>query len=209
MNENSVLLCSGGMDSTTLAYWMIEKHIDFIPLFINYGQHCLHTEVTTLLEVIPNKLKERIQIINISQVYRDSKSCLIKEPDLWNDVITDKDFFLPYRNLLLMTVGAAFAQSNNCSFLYAAFINSNHAKEIDCSTRFFKDLSEVLKDYGTVNIKLPFRDLSKFEVAKLGILLKAPIGKTFSCQASAVVPCGACPNCVDRLDALKHFTSNN
>ena len=49
-------------------------------------------------------------------------------------------------------------------------------------------------------------DYSKFEVAKLGIELGAPIGKTFSCQASPDVPCGACPNCVDRLGALKRLS---
>ena len=44
------------------------------------------------------------------------------------------------------------------------------------------------------------------KVAKLGIELKAPIGATFSCQASPDIPCGACPNCVDRLNALKELS---
>ena len=86
---------------------------------------------------------------------------------------------------------------------YSAFINSNHAKEIDCSSEFFNKLEGLLSEYGSVKIEMPFRDMTKYEVAKLGIELKAPIGRTFSCQASPDIPCGACPNCVDRLDALK------
>ena len=54
---------------------------------------------------------------------------------------------------------------------YAAFINSNHAKEIDCSAAFFDRLAEMLTDFGTVRIKMPFRDLSKSEVAKIGLSL--------------------------------------
>jgi 7-cyano-7-deazaguanine synthase len=89
--------------------------------------------------------------------------------------------------------------------VYSAFINSNHAKEIDCSSAFFDKLGGLLSNYGSVKIEMPFRDMSKYEVAKLGIKLRAPIGETFSCQASSVIPCGACPNCVDRLEALRQI----
>jgi 7-cyano-7-deazaguanine synthase len=128
---------------------------------------------------------------------------LIDEPNLWRDEITAEDLYLPYRNLLLLSIGAAYAQARDYSSLYAAFINSNHAKEIDCSAEFFERLSGVLLEYGSVEIKMPFRELSKYEVAKIGIALKAPIAHTFSCQAASRVPCGACPNCVDRLEALR------
>jgi 7-cyano-7-deazaguanine synthase len=89
------------------------------------------------------------------------------------------------------------------NYVYSAFINSNHAKEIDCSNDFFNNLENLLSEYGSVKIEMPFRNFSKFDVAKLGVELGAPIGSTFSCQASPVIPCGACPNCVDRLYALK------
>jgi 7-cyano-7-deazaguanine synthase len=104
---------------------------------------------------------------------------------------------------LLLSVGASFAQTLGIDKVYSAFINSNHAKEIDCSNDFFNHIEQILSEYGSIKVEMPFRYLSKYEVAKIGIELKAPIGFTFSCQASPEVPCGACPNCVDRLDALK------
>jgi 7-cyano-7-deazaguanine synthase len=200
---NSVLLASGGMDSTTLAYWLRDQKIKFLPVFINYGQHCADTELETLLEVLPKRDAARTEVINVSNIYRGCKSRLIDEPNLWRDEITTEDLYLPYRNLLLLSIGAAYAQARDYSSLYAAFINSNHAKEIDCSAEFFERLSGVLLEYGSVEIKMPFRELSKYEVAKIGIALKAPIAHTFSCQAASRVPCGACPNCVDRLEALR------
>lgn len=199
---NSVLLASGGLDSTTLAYWLYNKKIAFVPLFVDYGQHCAKTEYEKLKTVLLPSLVPIIQRVNISDVYKGTKSRLIDEPNLWTDNVEAKDLYLPYRNLLLLTVGAAFAQSRGYSRLYAAFINSNHAKEIDCSTIFFKQLESIFVDYGTVKIEMPFREMSKIEVAKIGLSLNVPIAETFSCQVAPRVPCGVCPNCVDRLDAL-------
>lgn len=124
---------------------------------------------------------------------------------MWEDNIKAEDLYIPYRNVLLLTIAASYAQTIGESYVYSAFINSNHAKEIDCSSAFFDKLEGLLSEYGSVKIKMPFRDMSKYEVARLGIELQAPIGKTFSCQASPDIPCGACPNCVDRLNALKQI----
>lgn len=200
---DSILLASGGMDSTTLAYWLLQRQIEFVPVFVNYGQHCADTEYTTLCQVAPESCRGNIEVVDVSSVYRESTSSLIVEPDLWKDDMQGDPLYLPYRNLLIMTVGAAYAQSKGCTHLYAAFINSNHAKEIDCSARFFQELEGMLSQYGSIKVEMPFRDMSKSEVARVGIRLKAPIGATFSCQASSRIPCGACPNCVDRLEALR------
>ncbi|MET6996392.1 7-cyano-7-deazaguanine synthase [Chitinophaga defluvii] len=204
-NKNGVLLASGGLDSTTMAYWLLAQEIDFVPLFINYGQHCAETEFETLRKVMPINKIEEIESIDIQSVYKKSKSKFIKAADLWNDEISADDLYIPYRNLLLLTIGATFARNIGYSYVYSAFINSNHAKEIDCSNEFFEKMDGLLSDYGSVKISMPFRYKSKYEVAKLGIELGAPIGITFSCQASAIIPCGACPNCVDRLEAIRQI----
>lgn len=206
MSDNSspaVVLTSGGLDSTTLAYWLRNQNKVIVPVFIDYGQHCAETERARLAEVLPESIFGKVYTLNISDIYRGSRSRLIVQADLWVDAITGDDLYLPYRNLLMLSAGASFAQSHGYSDVYAAFINSNHAKEIDCSAEFFERLGGMLSDYGTVKIHMPFREFSKRKVAELGISLNAPIAKTFSCQAASKVPCGACPNCRDRLKALE------
>ena len=198
----AVLLCSGGLDSTTLAFWLCDKGVDFLPLFIDYGQHCVETEYETLCRVLPQETVPLIERVDISSLYHSSRSRLIREADLWTESVNDDDLYLPYRNLLILSVGAAFAQSRSIAKVYSAFINSNRAKEIDCSAAFFAQMGELLSNYGPIEIMMPFRNMSKLEVARMGIGLKAPIAQKFSCQASSEVPCGACPNCVERLDAL-------
>jgi 7-cyano-7-deazaguanine synthase len=203
--KSSVLLASGGLDSTTLAFWLRNKGIPFVPLFVDYGQHCAETEYDTLRSVMWADARDRICRVNVADIYRGTSSRLISEPDLWKDSMEGDTLYLPYRNLLLLSIGAAFAQSHGYAGLYAAFINSNHAKEIDCSAEFFSRLGGMLADYGTVTVEMPFREFSKTEVASIGVELNVPIAATFSCQAASKVPCGACPNCVDRLNALKEL----
>ena len=201
---DGLLLASGGMDSTVLAYELEKEDKNLIILFIDYGQHCEKKEFETLLEVIPLKYKDNIKVIKIGDVYRESHSRMIVEANLWEDTVVAEDMYLPYRNILFISLAAAYAQSMGIKDVYTAFINSNHAKEIDCSMEFFTKLENLLFDYGSIKINMPFREMTKTEVAKLGIKLGAPIEKTYSCQVNSVTPCGACPNCVDRLTAINN-----
>lgn len=204
-NKDGVLLASGGLDSTTMAYWLKKQQIEFVPLFINYGQHCADTELKSLKKVLPTEYQDKIECIDIQSVYAKSRSRFIREANLWEEEITADELYIPYRNVLLLTIGATFAQTLGLNNVYSAFINSNHAKEIDCSNEFFDKMEGMLKEYGSVKINMPFRYYSKYEVAKLGVSLGAAIGETFSCQASSIIPCGACPNCVDRLEAIRRI----
>jgi len=200
---DAILLASGGMDSTVLAYYLLNRGDAFAPLFVDYGQHGRDEELQTLQEVLPAQVVPRINTISTADVYRESSSRLVREADLWTDDIKAQDLYLPYRNLVLLSVAAAWAQSVGAKTLYAGFINSNHAQEIDATTEFLDRLAAVFQDYGGVRVQTPFRHMSKSEVARLGQGLGVPLGKTFSCQASSKVHCGACPNCVERLKALE------
>lgn len=203
MDENrALIMTSGGMDSTVLVYWAIARGYTVVPMFVNYGQHCAKTELSTLRTILPVAEKERLAVIDVSDVFRLSPSRMIREADLWADAISSADIMLPYRNLFLLATGAAFAASSGCNVLMSAFINSNHAQEIDATKTFLIGASTLIRECGGVAIEMPFRDMPKAEVARLGIELSAPIAETFSCQVNANEHCGSCPNCVERLAAL-------
>lgn len=199
---DGVLLASGGMDSTVLAYDLANQGQNIILLFLDYGQHCAKTELMTLKRVIPSQYKNNIRIIKIGDIYKESNSRMIVEANLWVDNVVADDLYLPYRNLLFLSIASAYAQSIGAKNVYSAFINSNHAKEIDCSMEFFTKLENLLQLYGSVKINMPYRELSKREVARLGLSLGAPVAATYSCQVNAENPCGVCPNCVDKIDAI-------
>ena len=87
--------------------------------------------------------------------------------------------------------------------MYSAFINSNHAKELDCSARFLNDLDALSANVGPVRFRLPFRENTKGEIAAIAKRLSVPIGLTYSCQVFSDTPCGVCPNCIERITAIE------
>lgn len=204
-NYDCLLLASGGMDSTVLAYKLAKERKKVIVLFIDYGQHCRDKEYRTLLKVIPPEYINNVRVIRIGDVYKESNSRMIIEANLWEDSVVAEDMYLPYRNILFLSLASAYAQSMGIKDVFTAFINSNHAKEIDCSMVFFTKLESLLLEFGSTRINMPFRNMTKTEVAKLGLELGAPIEMTYSCQVNAHMPCGACPNCVDRIVAINNI----
>lgn len=202
MTKPVLLLCSGGLDSTTVAYWLAEQHFEVVPIFFDYGQHCVEKEWDTIGRVLPRRGAAAPERIDISGIFRGSPSRLIAEPDLWTERVDDADLYVPYRTMLLLAAGAACAQTRGLESVYSGFINSNHAKEIDCSTAFLNGLDSLAAGVGAVRFALPFRDWSKAQVVREAMRLNVPIGTTYSCQLLSDVPCGACPNCVERLDAI-------
>jgi 7-cyano-7-deazaguanine synthase len=195
--KKALLLASGGLDSTTVAYQLAMEGVDVVPIFFDYGQHCVEVEWSRVNEVLPSTVR-RPERLNISDVFRGSLSRLIREADLWTEEVKDDDLYIPYRTMLFFAAAAARAQTVNILDVYTGFINSNHAKEI-----FMNSLDGLTSNIGPVRFRSPFRYSSKTDVVRAAVGLSVPIGRTYSCQASAQFPCGACPNCVDRLNALK------
>ncbi len=197
-----MLLSSGGLNSTTVAYWLRERGEVVVPVFFDYSQHCVEKEWETLNRVLPDGGVEPPARVDISGIFSGSRSRLIAEPDLWAERVEPEDLYIPYRTLLFFSAAAALAQTRGLTDVYSGFINSNHAKELDCSAAFLNSLDALAENVGPVRFHLPFRDKSKREVVEEARRLSVPIGRTFSCQVYSDIPCGACPNCVDRLDAL-------
>jgi len=199
--KQAVVMVSGGLDSTTVCYLLASEGTEVRPIFFDYGQHCAETEWAKVKEVLPQNTSPP-ERLDISDIFKGSPSRMIVEADLWTETVSDDDLYIPYRTMLFFSVAAARAQTLGILDVYSGFINSNHAKEIDCSTAFMNGLEELSKGVGAVRFHAPFRERSKADVARRALELGVPIGRTFSCQASSSFPCGACPNCVERLKAL-------
>ncbi|MDR5803734.1 7-cyano-7-deazaguanine synthase [Caballeronia sp. LZ001] len=197
-----LLLASGGLDSTTVGYQLASSGIAVVPIFFDYGQHCVEVEWKRLNEVLPSDMT-RPERFNISEIFKGSHSRLIREADLWTEEVKDDDLYIPYRTMLFFAAAAARAQTVGIFDVYTGFINSNHAKEIDCTAAFMNDLDGLTSNIGPVRFHSPFRYSSKADVARAAVELGVPIGRTYSCQAASQFPCGACPNCVERLKALR------
>ena len=53
--KRAVVMVSGGLDSTTVCYLLVDKGTEVHPVFFDYGQHCAETEWVKVNEVLPSK----------------------------------------------------------------------------------------------------------------------------------------------------------
>ena len=200
----ALLLCSGGLDSTTVGYWLVEKRISFQPVFFDYGQHCAEKEWETVQKVLPiSDLVSPVLRIDISSIYQHSTSRLIAEPNLWKEHVEDDELYIPYRTLLFFSVGACIAQTRGFDSVYSGFINSNHAKELDCSAAFLNGLDSLSRNLGPIKFELPFRDWSKADVVRRASELKVPIGRTYHVSSSATRLAAHVPTALSVLQPLR------
>ena len=51
--KQAVVMVSGGLDSTTVCYLLVNEGTEVHPIFFDYGQHCAETEWAKVQEVLP------------------------------------------------------------------------------------------------------------------------------------------------------------
>jgi len=121
--------------------------------------------------------------------------------------------YVPFRNGLMLSVCASLAQSifeNDDVEIYMGAHGDDAAGNAyaDCSEAFVSTISKAISigTYDQVKVTAPFAGLSKAQVVKKGLELKAPFELTWSCYEGGERPCGTCGTCIDRAKA---FAANN
>lgn len=202
MKEKVVLILSGGLDSTTLLYYLKSIDKDVVCLTFDYGQKA-RKELECAKEIC-NILDVEHYVFDVSSIMELLKfSSLI---DVENDK-TDvpKDTVVPSRNTILLEFATAFAISNDCKEVYYGAIKGDIGDYPDTTPQFLKQINELNKvnNYDYIPIKAPFIDKEKSEVVKISLELNVPLEKTWSCYVNEDKPCGKCYSCKTRIEAIE------
>jgi len=112
--------------------------------------------------------------------------------------------YVPNRNMVLLSIAAAFAESRGCDAVYYGAHAQDRYGYWDCTPEFVERLNAVLalNRRRPVTVCAPFAGKSKSDIVRLGSDLGVDFGVTWSCYRGGVRPCGACPTCVERWDAF-------
>ena len=185
-----VSLVSGGLDSTVMSLLAKEEGITQFPLFIDYGQIFMDMELKSCLENFQMLNLPTPKIVNIGG-YGELISC----------GLTDKskrvfeDAFLPCRNLMFLTVGAAYAYQCGANSIAIGLLDEAFSIFPDQTLDFIKSTEGLLTkslDY-PINILTPLISFSKADVIKVAKM--KGIKKTYSCHSGTEKPCGVCVSC--------------
>ncbi|WP_297982148.1 7-cyano-7-deazaguanine synthase QueC [uncultured Methanobrevibacter sp.] len=197
-----VLILSGGLDSSTLLYKLLDEGNEVTALSFNYGQKAA-------IEI--ERASEICAMNNVSHRVFDIRNIV----DLLSSSLTDEDndnvsepinTVVPSRNTILLELATAFAISNDLEEVYYGAIKADVGDYPDTTPEFLNQINELNKvnNYEYIPIRAPFIDTDKKDVVKIAIELGVPIEKTWSCYVNDDgTPCGECFSCKSRIKAIE------
>ena len=111
--------------------------------------------------------------------------------------------YVPFRNAHFLASAVSWAEVLKADSIYIGAVEADSSGYPDCTKEFFSAFQETIntgtKPETTITIKTPLIDMTKAEIVRLGLELKAPLGLTWSCYKDSSVPCGNCDSCLLRL----------
>jgi 7-cyano-7-deazaguanine synthase len=185
-----VTLVSGGLDSTVMAVLTQEEGLTQYPLFIDYGQLNREKEMGTCLY---NFRRYKLPTPKISQI--TGYGALLSSGLTDSSKRIYEDAFLPCRNLMFLTIGAAYAHQCGAVAVAIGLLNEAYSLFPDQSKEFIMDAEALIsKTLGhAMRILTPLMSFSKADIVT--IAKEKGINGTYSCHAGTDTPCGVCVAC--------------
>ena len=202
----TILIYSGGMDSTTLLYQLRAAGDTVQAVSFDYGQR--HKKELTAARKICKKLKVPHKIVDITAVkdlMRGSAlTADIPVPDGHYEDQSMKVTVVPNRNMIFLALAVAQAVSLKFDRVAMAVHAGDHAIYPDCRPEFIARMRAAchIANYEAVDVYTPFLKITKRQIAKIGHKLGVPFAETWTCYKGLAKPCGACGSCTERAEAL-------
>lgn len=184
----SVVLVSGGVDSTTLLHYVVKNlKLDCHALTILYGQK--HSKEIECSKYQCDLLKVPFEIIDLSFLapYFSSSSLVNTSKEEVPDVIDvlgdpQPSTYVPNRNMLFLALAAAYAENIGATEVYYGAQKHDLYGYWDTTPDFLQALNNVfaLNRKNTIKINAPLVDFTKTEVVKLGLDLGVDFAHTWS-----------------------------
>ena len=213
----TVLVYSGGMDSTTLLYKLLAKGDNVLCLSFNYGQrHKKELKAARKICEILKKSGKKVRgkfichkIVDITAVKNlmagSALTSKIKVPEGHYESKTMRATVVPNRNMIFLALAIAAAVSEKFDRVAIAVHAGDHAIYPDCRPEFIKKMRAASKiaNYEKIDIYAPFLKIGKREIAKIGEKLGVPYESTWTCYKGLKSPCEKCGACRERKEALQ------
>lgn len=205
----TVVLLSGGIDSTTALAVARSKGLECYALTVRYGQlHEVELAAAARVAKALGARAHRIVDLDLGPIARSAltssgeavpKDRSLAEISAPGDVPVT---YVPARNTILLGLALSWAESLRASDIFVGFNVLDASGYPDCRHAFveaFQSLANVAARAGGIRIHAPLIELTKAQIIALGISLGVDYTITHSCyDPVGVLACGRCDACALR-----------
>jgi len=218
MKQKVIAVVSGGLDSTTMLYYIINNNYDPIVLTFDYRQK--HQLEVNYASMTCKKLGVPQIILDIPRLPGSSlteEGVEIPKEDY--SVETQKSTVVPNRNMVFLSIAASYAIAYGAEKVFYAAHWNDRAVYPDCTQSFVSAMNVALAtgNSSRIRVEAPFIKTTKAEIVSLGQKLGVPFEDTWSCYdprfarsvtsnygtARTFVHCGKCGTCRERKEAFR------
>ena len=211
--NGAIVILSGGMDSTIAMRLCVEKYgaQNVRALTFFYGQKQQYeiecARRTTSLLRVKHKVFDLSVLGEISKGFSANVDTDITMPTI-KDVLGDPrpKTYVPNRNMILMSVAAAFAEVENIDTIIMGLQIHDEYGYHDTTKRFVNKVNDTLSENRIIkiNIMAPFASMSKYDEINILWQLDSSIEllkNTLTCYNPDEdnKSCGKCPSCSERI----------
>ncbi len=210
----AVVLLSGGLDSSTLLHYVIQRLAvsEVYALSFVYGQkhRCELTAAAWQAQAAGVKAHDIVDmnffgaLIPGGSALTDARIEVPRLVDLPESELSQPPTYVPNRNMMLLSVAAAYAEARGVTRLYYGAQTQDSYGYWDCTPDFLERVNAVLalNRRQPVTVLAPFVGLRKADEIRLGLELGVDYAHTWTCYCGGSTPCRTCPSCMERAAAF-------
>jgi 7-cyano-7-deazaguanine synthase len=227
-DADGVAIVSGGLDSITTVYRLVD--MDFTPHLVSFDYGQRHRKEIDYALACAERLNLRWSLIDLSSLTElISNSALTSSSIPWSDPGADikgdiqrnievpeghyaEDNMaitvVPNRNMIMISIAAGVAVNYGYKYVAAGMHAGDHAQYPDCRPGFLSSILTTIEWgnegflKGNFRIITPYLKRSKNDIAEDAFRLGVPLHLTWSCYKGETNHCGRCGTCVERLEAI-------
>lgn len=210
----AVVLLSGGLDSTTVAYLAKVSGFALYALSFAYGQrHQRELEAAATIARQLGAVEHRVVSIDLAGIGGSSLTghCAIPtapNPDAGTSEIPST--WVPARNHIFLAIASGYAEVVGASAIYIGVSQVDYSGYPDCRAEFLEayqraadQASKQFVETGkSIPVVAPLLHVSKAGTIRLGLQLGVDYALTWSCYQGGEQPCGVCDSCRLRAAAF-------
>lgn len=204
----TLVICSGGLDSVSLAHVLAAKGELSRLVSFDYGQR--HRKELDYAAACAKRLNVPHHIIDMRTIGAAlTGSALTDDIDVPEGHYAEESMKLtvvPNRNAIMLTIAYGIAAANGDTGVATAVHGGDHYIYPDCrpgfTDAFDKMQREALDGYADVSLVTPFVHRTKADIVVDGAKADTPFADTWSCYNGGEIHCGRCGTCVERREAF-------